>query len=153
MKMYIPFGDWSDDGHGKYVRILVEAPSMEGLLMAQKRIKEKYGERFFDGYADKYEHPYLSSIIWEALIDTNYPIERMIEYEEVNDWTGCESVQTALEEDDNPAVSLDFVIDTFIWLLNAFGAEIVQLDKRDEIPMICNWTCHGFETVGYGCFY
>lgn len=26
MKMYIPFGDWSDDGHGKYEKVLVEAP-------------------------------------------------------------------------------------------------------------------------------
>lgn len=36
MKFYIPFGDWSDDGHGKYENLLVEAPSMEGLLMAQE---------------------------------------------------------------------------------------------------------------------
>ena len=43
MKMYIPFGDWSDDGHGKYERVLVEAPSMQSLLDAQKRIYTKYG--------------------------------------------------------------------------------------------------------------
>ena len=45
------------------------------------------------------------------------------------------------------------VIDIFIFLLNAYGAEIVRLDNGEDIPMICNWTCHGFETVGYGCFY
>ena len=38
MKMYIPFGDWSDDGHGKYEKILIDAPSMESLRDAQKRI-------------------------------------------------------------------------------------------------------------------
>jgi len=153
MKMYIPFGDWSDDGHGKYERILVEAPSMEHLYLAQRRIKERYGEYFFIGYAGDYGRPYLQPEIWEALIDSEYPIERMIEYEDVNDWTGCKSIQECLEYDENPAVSLDFVIDTFIWLLNVFGGEVVQLDKKDDIPMICNWTCHGFETVGYGCFY
>ena len=153
MKMYIPFGDWSDDGHGKYHKVLVEAPSMEGLLKAQTAIKEKYGKCFFDGFAERYDHPHLTPLVWQAIIDSQYPIERMIEVEQVNDWNGCESVEAALQEDPNPTVSLDFVIDTFIWLLNAYGASIVQLDKGDDIPMICNWTCHGFETVGYGCFY
>ena len=50
-------------------------------------------------------------------------------------------------------VTLDLVIDAFIWLLNDNGAFITRLDAEEEIPMICNWTCNGFETVGYGCFY
>lgn len=153
MKMYIPFGDWSDDGHGKYERVLVEAPSMQSLLDAQKRIYAKYGDKFFDGYADRYEEPNLSEVVWQALIDTGYPAERMIEIEQFNNWEGIKSVAEALAEDSDPDVCLEFVIDTFIWLLNAFGAEIVRLDAGQDIPMICNWTCPGFETVGYGCFW
>ena len=32
MQFFIPFGDWSKEGHGQYETILVEAPSMESLL-------------------------------------------------------------------------------------------------------------------------
>ena len=66
---------------------------------------------------------------------------------------GGVSIKEVLEIDDNPWVSLEFVIDAFIWLLNAHGAKITRLDAKDDIPMICNWTCNGFETVGYGCFW
>ncbi len=151
MKMYLPFGDWSDDGHGKYKNVLIEAPSMEHLLNAQMRIKEKYGKYFFQGMACDYDEPYLSEEVWQALIDTNYPMERFEIVEDTNDWEGVTSLAEVIAIDPNPCISLSFVIDSFIWLLNAYGAEIIPSD--DDIPMICNWTCHGFETVGYGCFY
>lgn len=152
MKMYLPFGDWSNDGHGRCNKVLIEAPSMEHLLNAQKRIKEKYGEDFFHGFAEDYNEPYLSSIVWQALIETEYPIERFIHIEDSNDWDGIKSLQEALNVDECPCVNLAFVEDAFIWLLNAFDAQIVPY-SHDYIPTICNWTCHGFETVGYGCFY
>lgn len=152
MKMYLPFGDWSDDGHGRYEKYLIEAPSMEHLLNAQKQIKAKYGRSFFDDMADGYEEPFLSEQNWQALIDTNYPIERFQEKENINTWDDCSSIQEVLKEDDCPMVGLDFVVDAFIWLLNAFGAEIVMCEEENPIPMICNWTCPGFETIGYGCF-
>lgn len=153
MKMYIPFGDWSDDGHGKYRTILVDAPSMEHLLTAQDRIRDQYGKSFFDQFADQYNKPCFGEAVWDALIATEYPIDRMIELEDTNDWDGCKNIKEVLEIDNNPWVSLEFVIDAFIWLLNAHGAQITRLDAKDDIPMICNWTCRGFETVGYGCFY
>lgn len=151
MKMYLPFGDWSDDGHGKYKNVLIEAPSMEHLLNAQKRIKEKYGEYFFQGMARDYEESNFTPDVWQALIDTDYPIDRFVVVEDTNEWDGMTSLQEVLAVDPNPYLSLDFVIDAFIWLLNAYGAEIIPSDE--DIPMICNWTCHGFETVGYGCFW
>ena len=115
------------------------------------RIKEKYGKYFFQGMADNYDEPYLSEEVWQALIDTNYPMERFEVVEDTNDWEDVASLAEVIAIDPNPCISLSFVIDAFIWLLNAYGAEIIPSD--DDIPMICNWTCHGFETVGYGCFY
>jgi len=153
MKMYIPFGDWSDDGHGKYDKVLVDAPSMTQLFNAQQAIKFEYGQHFFDGMADQYEEPHFSDDVWQALKDSNYPIERMWETEDWNDWSGCNSIDEVLAVDACPSLSLNFVIDAFIWLLNWKGAEITRLDAKDDIPMICNWTCNGFETVGYGCFW
>ena len=152
MKMYLPFGDWSGDGHHQYEKVLIEAPSMEVLLEAQKKITAKYGEYFFENFANDYQESYLRTEHWQALIDTNYPISRFIETEEVNDWSGCMSFEEVLNIDPNPCLSLEFIIDAFIWLLNTADANIIRLDKAEEIPTINNWTCPGFETVGYGCF-
>lgn len=153
MKMYLPFGDWSDDGHGKWDKLLIDAPSMEHLLNAQKKIKAIYGDHFFDGMADQYEEPHFSEDVWQALKDSNYPIERMWETEDWNDWSDCNSIDEVLAADGCPSLSISFIMDVFIWLLNWQGAEITRLDSKDDIPMICNWTCSGFETVGYGCFW
>lgn len=153
MKMYIPFGDWSGDGHEKYDKVLVDAPSMQHLLDAQERIMDHWGASFFDGYADQYEEPYLSETVWEALIYTKYPIERLIEHDDVNNWEGLKSLEEVLAADPNPSLSIEVIEDTFIWLLNCYGAQITCLDETEDIPMICNWTCHGFQTVGYGCFW
>ena len=153
MKMYLPFGDWSDDGHGKWDKLLIDAPSMEHLLNAQKKIKAIYGDHFFDGMADHYEEPHFSEDVWQALKDSNYPIERMWETEDWNDWSDCNSIDEVLAADEYSSLSISFIMDVFIWLLNWQGAEITRLDSKDDIPMICNWTCNGFETVGYGCFW
>lgn len=162
MQFFIPFGDWSNDGHGRYETILVEAPSMESLLEAQDKIKEKYGKYFFSDYAERYDQSYLSPDIWNALEDTNYPIERFKEKQDDIHWEECQSIaevrkkfieESGLFCEDLFYVTLDTVKDTFIWLLNAFGAEIKVCEEHEIIPMICNWTCPGFETVGYGCFY
>lgn len=150
MRFYLPFGDWSADGHGQSDKVLIEAPSMLQVLDAQRDIMEQYGEDFFKGYANKYEEPTLSRKVWQALVDEGYPIERFQKYEEINDWSGFSSLEAALTADPNPYVSLDFVTDSFIWLLNQHSAEIRVID--DDIITICNWTCPGFQTVGYGCY-
>ena len=148
MKMYLPFGDWSEDGHCIYEKILIEAPSMEHLFEAQKKIKKEYGILFFENYANEYQDATLGDEIWDALENTNYPVERLAEFDDINDWKGAKSVQEAR----GYQIGIAAVIDTFIWLLNAYGAQIVRLDNENEIPMICNWTCPGFATVGYGCY-
>lgn len=154
MKMYLPFGDWSDDGHGKYEKYLIEAPSMEHLRIAQEKIKEKYGKYFFEHMAQDYDDSRFGEEVWQALIDTRYPIERLREKEDDIFWDNCVSLQEVLKLDlEEIYLNLDTVVDTFIWLLNAYGAEINMLEEDDPIPMICNWSCSGFETVGYGCFW
>lgn len=153
MKAYLPFGDWSEDGHGKYINVLVDIHSMNDLLEAEKDIKAKYGKYFFQEFANEYEESWLSDTCWQALIDSQMPVSILINYDENNDWRGIESIEQALELDNRPSVSLAFVVQAFIWLLNQYGANILFLPKDQDIPQINNWTCPGFETVGYGCFY
>lgn len=152
MKAYLPFGDWSDDGHGKYHNVLVDIHSMQELLEAEKDIKTKYGKYFFDNFANEYDAPRLSKECWQALMDSGMPVSMLIKYDAYNDWTGVESVAQALSIDPNPNLSLEFIEHAFIWLLNSYGANIMILDDNDGIPQINNWTCPGFETVGYGCW-
>ena len=162
MKFFIPFGDWSNDGHGRYKTVLVEAPSMEHLLNAQIKIKEKYGKYFFSSFANDYGEPFLGEQVWQALIDTNYPIEHFHETQDDIVWDKCNSIAEVIaltesedkdSEYNNISLTLETVIDAFIWLLNAYGAEIRVCEEHEKIPTICNWTCSGFEDVGYGCFY
>ena len=130
MKMYLPFGD----GHKQWDKVLIEAPSMEHLLNAQNKLKKKYGNNFFDYYANEYQDPYLGEIVWQALIDTKYIADSF------NDWSDVNSLEEALTIDKRPLINLSVIIDTYVWLLNAYGAEINILDEKEGIPTISNWT-------------
>ena len=145
-KFYIPFGDWSDDGHGKYVNILVQAPSMEHLLEVQNHIKNIYGKDFFEGFAQNYEENVFSEKIWQALVDCNMPLDYLVDEYNIS---GYETLEDFLKVRSNPEVYIDTTINAFLWLMNSHGASIT---RETDYPMICNWTCPGFETVGYGCF-
>lgn len=153
MKFYIPFGDWSGDGHQHYEKVLVEAESMGKLLEAENKIKAIYGEKFFDGYAEAYDHPKLAPECWQALIDNDMPID-ILETSEMLDPEEDDKIynlQDYLNTYPNPYVSLEFVKYSFIFLLNQYGAKI-KIIEEPYIPQINNWTCSGFKTVGYGCF-
>ena len=151
MKMYLPFGDWSDDGHGKYDKLLIDAPSMNNLLEAEKKIKAKYGERIFrDNFASQYEDSFVSEEVWQALRDTGWTPADVLNYESWFEWSECSLDEFHDQEGDY--LTIEVIQSMFIWLLNAFGAEITCLDVAEDIPMICNWSCPGVETVGYGCY-
>ena len=157
MKMYLPFGDWSNDGHGRYEKILIEAPSMQQIRDAQIKIEEQYGKFFWSEFAEEYDNPTIGENVQKALLETKYPIERFAESMDDIRFDEYASLAKLFEsefwnEQQEWYVCLDLVIDAFIWLLNAYGAQIIRLSDS-EIPMICNWTCNGFETVGYGCFW
>ena len=156
MKMYLPFGDWSGDGHGQYTKVLIDAPSMEIIRLAQKRIEEYCGEGIWEGFAKRYQEDSISDTIQELLINTNYPIERLAKCQDdcgFDDFKNLnECFNSDFWNDSGHYITLETCIDTFIWLLNAHGARIKRLDETENIPTISNWTCPGFKTVGYGCF-
>ena len=143
MKFYIPFGDWSQDGHGRTRDVLVEAPSMDRLLDAQKTIKGIWGENFFDGMAQSFEDNTISLEVQESLASAGYDMSEggTMWREEIYDFYGERKLSTYVE--------IDWLIDAFIFLLNHHGAGIEVIS---DYPQINNWTCPGFETVGYGCF-
>ena len=154
MKFYIPFGDYSGDGHKQYCNVLVSAPSMEGVAVAQKFYEEKYGKWFWAHYADEYDNSSITSEIEQALLDTNYPIERFSQCQDDIRFDDFETLEELFKSDFwkeewEHNITLDTCIDTFIWLLNAAGAEIM---REPDYPVI-GWSCEQFKSVGYGCFY
>ena len=153
MLMYLPFGDWSGDGHCQYDKILINAPSMERLLDAQNIIRDEFGKDIFNQMAQDYEDYHIGSIVWDALIYTEYPLDRMVSrLSQDYDFDGIESINEFLAVEPNPYINIEFIMDIFIWLLNWAGAEITNADRSLEIPTINSWSCPGFETVGYGCY-
>ena len=154
MKFYIPFGDYFGDGHKQYCNVLVSAPSMEGVAAAQKFYEEKYDEWFWRKYADDYGDPSITPEIEQALLDTNYPIERFSQYQDDISFDDFKTIEELFNSDFwkegwKRNITLDTCIDTFIWLLNAAGAEIM---REPDYPVI-GWSFGQFKSVGYGCFY
>lgn len=150
MLAYLPFGDYSRDGHCQCEYVLIDIDNINAIIQAQEKIKEKYGETFFSTFANDYEDSYLKDIHWKALADTNYPIERLIEKDECNDWSGCETIAEVLSIDLQPSVSIEFIEDAYIWIMNTFGAGIKISPYK--VPVL-GWTIgNDLEIVGYGCF-
>ena len=154
MKFYIPFGDYSGDGHKQYCNVLVSAPSMEGVAAAQKFYEEKYDGWFWNNYADDYGDSSITPEIEQALLDTNYPLERFSHCQDDIRFDDFETLEELFKSDFwkeewEHNITLDTCIDTVIWLLNAAGAEII---REEQYPVI-GWSCGQFKSVGSGCFY
>ena len=150
MKAYIDFGDYSKDGHCQSERILVEIPNINTVIMATKIIEEEYGQDIFTEMACEYEVAKFGKRIWDLLLYLEYPMERLEDTLDGYNLDGLDSLKEFLEVEPDPYVNIEFVIDAYIWILNSAGANIMQLDTKDDIPVL-NWT-PGFKTVGYGCF-
>lgn len=146
MKMYLPFGDYWHCGHGQYKTVLVEVPNQRSVFEAECRVKEKYGRNFFKGFACDYDDPSFDELVWKALIETEYPVERFKKIDNTNEFDDVNSLSEVLSIDSSPCIDIDFCIDAYIWLVNAFGAEIFVLDGGIETISNCS-------LVGYGCFY
>lgn len=126
MNILIPFGDPSGDGHGQCEFVSVETPNPQLIFDIQARLKQKYGQDFFEGFANEYEEPYFSEKVCKALNEVGYK-----GYYETYDT--------------NTFIELGDCINAFIYLLNAYGA---QITKTKLSPILG----HPFEEVGYGCF-
>lgn len=142
MKMYLPFRDWSDDGHGYYQKVLIDAPSMDCVRNAKRRMEFEYGEQLWDGYANDCDNPFITNTIQKLLIRTNYPLEKFTEYQNDDRFNNFKDLNECFNSDfwNNEYcchITLNTYIDTFIWLLNAHGARIKRLTNEDDIPMIC----------------
>ena len=143
-RFYMVFGDYFHDGHGCYKQILVQAPSEDNVLIAEANIEKKY-PGIFHQMANEYQEPTFGPLVWQALRDTKYPAQNFALYDDNNAWDDVYTIDQLLEIDPNPYFSIDLIIDTYIWLLNSEGADIIYVP--DEIPTL--WQ---LAAPGYGCW-
>lgn len=138
MIMYLTFGDYYDDGHGKFKIVFVEGEDPKAVTLAKEQLIKQYPDFYM---AQDYKSCKFNDSAWEAIEASGYPIWRFAEKDENHNWNGVNSwdeIKTA-----NGFYDIDVIIDIYIWLLNDFGAGI----KLVEIP-------HALDTnVGYGWFY
>lgn len=145
--MYLCFGDYYNDGHGRYHQTTIEIPSEKHLNQAIERVKKIY-PHFFDTFCVHYDDRTIGTEVEKALIDTKYPMER---FSILNDdvwFDQFESLEQMFASDKwkefRCVHSIEFVADAIIWVLNAFDAEIILIDDR-------NYPRHQF-SAGYGMF-
>lgn len=149
MRMNLYFGDYYDDGHGKYHEVPVEVPSVEHLHETIRKVTERY-PRFFDTFCRQYEDQTIGIDVERALLETNYPMSRFVETNDDIQWEQFETLPQLLssdywEECGHVVNSIEFVADAVIWVLNAFGGEIIPI----EVPRC---PCYQFG-CGYGMFW
>lgn len=147
MEVWMGFGDYYGDGHGRSEIIQVSVRDKSDIFNAEECIKRKYGDHFFSGFANDYQDSHLSKEIWKALIENGYSVSQALQaglddydygFDECSSW---EEVFNKIPMEEL-TVEIDLVIDAYIFLLNRFGAGIKVLPR----PYVY------LADAGYGCF-
>ena len=139
MKIHLYFGDYWGDGHGKSYLQVIEAPSEEHVRLTRKKVEEQY-PHFFSTFAYDYEDCSIGPEVEQALLDTNYPMERFLDTNDDIGFEGFDSLEEFFNSDlwikkyERQIFTIEFVADAIIWVLNHFGAEITPIDN--DIPII-----------------
>lgn len=155
-KIYIPFGDWSDDGHGKCEKVLIELEDTAALGKSVQNIKKKYGENIFHDIANDYGFAGISPAIFQILEENNFDFEQIGKTEDISD--DCREqknwhdymMDCVNSDDEDAGMSNSFTLETiksiYFFLLKLGGANFRICFKDEDIPLFTD------ETVGYGCF-
>ena len=148
MLINLYFGDYCNDGHGRYHHVCIEAPSEELVIKAKEKIEKDY-PKFFKQFAYRYMDNSIGPQVEESLLTANYPIERFIEYQDdikYDDFTSLKELfdSEIWENDEHRIHSIDLVADATIWMLNYYGAQAKEI-TCPKAPTITF-------TAGYGLF-
>jgi|688.fasta_scaffold805357_1 hypothetical protein len=161
-KMYLVLGDWSDDGHGKYDKVLVESnKSVEEIQDAYKASckltgvsfnhnedfterKRNYKEKQKYQIATEYEQGFnVSDEAKQALRDAGFDVEKHFAY-------GMDEDNDQIEDND--------VIFLYLWTefvkLSLPDLIINKIPEDDNIPVINGyWDKNLNVQFGYGLYH
>ena len=144
-KYQFHFGDYYNDGHGRYITLHCLSPKSEQELRdISAQVLDNFPE--LDDWVDnglcinygEYRPCYK---VWKAIQSVNYPRERVCDfvgfaYDQHKDWED-------MLGDENLFCTAEFVADIWIWFMNYFGAELTIVED-DAV--------HFNYHFGYGCF-
>lgn len=147
-RFYFHFGDYYNDGHGCYKTICVETPKSKAEIQAiinkvdfmHPAINNPIG-----GLANTYCEPHFDSAVWIDIIEKGYPYERFMNnqddcgFEQYSGWEDLSNKCSLLDI----VVTIETVVDVYLFLLNHYGAELTVLIDDTE---------HFSFEYGYGCF-
>lgn len=148
-KYYFHFGDYYNDGHGRFETVCVESPcTREEIQDIINKIDFKHPSfnNWKCGLATRYEKSRIEQIAWDEILALGYPIQRFIETNnDINfnfsSWEELQEKYTLPELD----VTIDTVIDIYLFVLNYYGANVT--------PIPIDTSNHFSFGYGYGCFY
>ena len=152
-KMYMVFGDWSNDGHGKSKKILIETniPVVD-MQNAYKDSCKKLGISFnhnddFTGIerdwkeklkyhiCTEYEEYTLSNEVISILKENNCPLV------------------TQLVENDNMVESIEVLLELLMWFIQQSLPNLKWKQVEDNIPVFNGyWDGNLNVQIGYGMF-
>lgn len=148
MLINLYFGDYYDDGHGHYYHTCVEAESADIISAAKEKIKEDY-PHFFDQLAYHYMDNSIGPEVEKALLAASYPAERFCEKMDDTEYDEFESLEAIFnselwEDNEHRIYTIELVADIVIWMLNYYGANVIEVEKP-KYPTVTF-------TAGYGLF-
>ena len=164
-KMYLVLGDWSDDGHGKHDKVLLQSNiSVNEIQNAYKASCKLTGVSFNDNddYTEsnrswedrgeyqvcvEYENNTLSDTVFKVL--TKFGLTKKL----LNSF-GTEDM---MGEDDEICLYEESYVNLWIWFVKLSlpkDAVIEKVDVKDEIPVINGyWNKNLNVQFGYGLYY
>ena len=163
-KMYLVLGDWSDDGHGKHDKILLESNvSVKDIQDAYKAsckltgvsfnhnedfTETKRGWEEADKYriACKYEDSQLSKFVFDILAKHGLTKEMLEEWD-------TENIQ---DEEEDISLITESYIQLWIWFvkLSLPSVAVIKIvEEKDNIPVINGyWNDNLNVQFGYGLY-
>ena len=159
--MYLVLGDWSDDGHGKSEKILLESNvTVDVVQQAYKDsckltgVSFNHNEDFTGGTDNKiqiatgYENPFIPISAIEIFREKFGLTDEII-----REWDQTDEIE--IDEDEPIALNDESFVNAWIWFFKLSNPKIVlkTLDEQDQIPCINGyWNDNLNVQFGYGLY-
>lgn len=152
-QFYIVFGDWSDDGHGKSDKILIETNiEMEDLQKAYKASVKKTGIGFYCNekakikICDGYEENQMTETIYKALKKLNCPFDKM-------QFDGIGQAKISDENYENVYFDENALLNVLMWFISLSAPKLKWKQIKDKTPCFNGyWSKELNISIGYGLY-
>lgn len=161
-KMYLVLGDWSDDGHGKSNKVLLESNvTVDVVQQAYKDSCKLTGVSFNhnEDYTEKKNAPLIATEYEDSFIPSEaiqiFREKFGLTQEIAQSWFPDDELCEKIEDNETICLYGDAFVNAWIWFVRLSHPEIQikTLDAKDEIPCINGyWNDNLNVQFGYGLY-